>query len=113
MKRTKRLLLATCALSTGSIVLACRREEPLPGNPKGSHYDEDSYAPLPGNPKGSHYDDNAIVPEVPDASTQAGPPRLLHPDAAPIPLPGNPKGSHYDRGMILPTPGGDAGAKKK
>jgi hypothetical protein len=51
--RKTRLLLATGALSSATLLSACSRERSPPGNGKGSVYDA---PPPPANPKGSYYD---------------------------------------------------------
>src|SRR5688572_22479250 len=99
MKKTRRLLLATAALSTAAAIEACSKE-PLPGNPKGSHYDDAGPVALPANPKGSHYDQGL------DSGTATPPPSATpERDAGPVlPPPANPKGSHYDSGLQKPKP---------
>jgi len=112
--RTRKLL-AAAALVTSAFDSSCKKEAPLPGNPKGSMYADDAVAPLPGNPKGSFYDDaSSAVPSVADAQAAAQPVDASTVDAAardagakqvatPKPdagpkihgLPGNPKGSRY------------------
>ncbi|MEO8705683.1 MAG: hypothetical protein ABI867_36970 [Kofleriaceae bacterium] len=75
--RSRRLLLATAALSSS---LACKKERPLPGNPKGSMYvDAGPITPnLPANPKGSNYDDDAPRPTPIDAGVDAPVPKQKH-----------------------------------
>jgi len=108
----RRFLLVSTALSTATFALAtassaCHKERPLPGNPKGSTYDDQSNNVMPANPKGSTYDEHVSPPPSLDASTDAAsttassaPPPPPQKDAGPVirPLPGNPKGSHYDKG---------------
>lgn len=106
-----RKLLASAALlsSTTAVFIRCHKE--LPGNPKGSFYDDAAIAP-PGNPKGSFYADGAgplpvmadaapTVTPIADAGTtkDAGRPDASVGVTLPIrPLPGNPKGSFYADG---------------
>ena len=97
----RKLLLASAALSSLAATEACgKNEAALPGNPKGSTYDQPTPAdagsanevlPLPGNPKGSHYDTTSedTKPSVP-TTTDAG-------------------GSKTDAGASKANP--DAGAK--
>lgn len=121
--RPRRFLLVTTALSSATLVAACKKEavhEPPPGNPKGAIYD-DAGPPLPppANPKGSGYDAGLPPPKPlvdPGHATDGGAsdhdgggadagakqkreprPIIPHP-------PANPKGSHYDDGMKKPTP---------
>ncbi|MDB4998875.1 MAG: hypothetical protein JWM74_6307, partial [Myxococcaceae bacterium] len=73
----RKLLLASAALSSLAATEACgKNEAALPGNPKGSTYDQPKppdaaptteVLPLPGNPKGSHYDTTSedLKPQVP------------------------------------------------
>jgi hypothetical protein len=56
--RTRRLLLATTALSTAALLQACSKKEviePIPGNPKGSMYDAGQVeeSPTRGTTEGS------------------------------------------------------------
>jgi hypothetical protein len=99
-----RKLLASAALLSGTAGMLARCHKELPGNPKGSFYDDAAIAPLPGNPKGSFYaEDAGPLPVVADAA-QAATPTDAGKDAgaavAPTvrPLPGNPKGSFYADG---------------
>ena len=101
--RPRRFLLVTAALSSATFVAACKKE-PLPGNPKGSVYDDAPPPPPPANPKGSAYDDGVSPPkplvDTPDGGeVDGGPPAVKPtPDAGPVipRMPANPKGSHYD-----------------
>jgi hypothetical protein len=77
----RKLLLASAALSTLAATQACsKKEAPLPGNPKGSMYDQPPpvdagpVVPLPGNPKGSHYDTTSedMKPPVPVTADAGG-----------------------------------------
>jgi hypothetical protein len=118
--RTKRLLLATTALSTMTLASGCGKER-IHGNPKGSFYDDAAVQPLPANPKGSFYDDGMAPKPTATASATAiatdGPPPPPSATAAattPKPsatvgpvvprMPANPKGSHYDKGPPKPPP---------
>lgn len=108
-------MLVSTALSTATFALAtasaaCHKERPLPGNPKGSTYDDqNNNNVMPANPKGSTYDDRVAPPPSLDAgadsastttTASSAPPPPPQKDAGPVirPLPGNPKGSHYDKG---------------
>lgn len=83
-------MLAASALST--LTFGCSKQ---PTEPK---RDPDTTQPLPGNPKGTFYDDAMVAPVVPDASLAAA-------DAEIRPLPGNPKGTLYDAGVgVKPSP---------
>jgi hypothetical protein len=121
--RPRRFLLLSTALSSATIVSACKKDtiEPPPGNPKGAIYDAGEPLPPPGNPKGAAYDASSEPPKplVSDAGgdtstdggkstdgktadgkspTDAGTTSTKKRDAGvPVrhPLPGNPKGSHY------------------
>jgi hypothetical protein len=81
----RKLLLASAALSTLAATQACGKkaaplDPPLPGNPKGSTYDQPQpvdagpVVPLPGNPKGSHYDTTSedMKPPVPVTADAGG-----------------------------------------
>ncbi len=101
-----RKLLASAALLSGAaaVFVRCHKEE-LPGNPKGSFYDDAAIAPLPGNPKGSFYADEAGPPPVVtpiDAGAAAKDAGKHDASVATTPtvrpLPGNPKGSFYADG---------------
>jgi hypothetical protein len=57
--RTRRLLLATTALSTAALLQACSKKEviePIPGNPKGSTYDAGQVEEIATRPEGSSDD---------------------------------------------------------
>jgi hypothetical protein len=77
---SRKLLLASAALSSLAATQACgKKEAPLPGNPKGSMYDQrpDAAAQemnMPGNPKGSHYDTTSedMKPAVPTTMDAGG-----------------------------------------
>ncbi len=110
--KSRRFLLVTKALGSASLLLACKKEsmvQPLPGNPKGSHYDETSAQdagtpkaePLPGNPKGSSYDEG-LAPSAKAAPIP--PPSVVATTTQKIRPPANPKGSHYDAGSPLAPP---------
>ena len=81
----RKLLLASAALSSLAATEACgKNEAALPGNPKGSTYDQPvpdagvtdtgPVLPLPGNPKGSHYDTTSedLKPPVPTTMDAGG-----------------------------------------
>ena len=76
----RKLLLASAALSSLAATEACgKNEAALPGNPKGSTYDQPvrdagPVEPLPGNPKGSHYDTTSedLKPQVPTTMDAGG-----------------------------------------
>ena len=104
--RKRRLLLVTSALSTAALLQACQKQQEvshdLPGNPKGSHYDE-GMSPTPdagATTEGAEAVDagnasDAAVFHVPTPPPgEAGVPTR--------PLPASPKGSFYDGG--LPSP---------
>jgi len=106
-------LLVSVALTASTVVAACG-SEPLPGNPKGSGYDDGAPTnpPPPGNPKGSHYvepEPSASAAPTTSASAPASasaPPTATPPPSTPQPvgkpkptMPANPKGSLYDPGM--------------
>jgi hypothetical protein len=105
--RPRRFLLVTSALSSASLVAACKKEplptEPPVANPKATFYDAGAAPPPPiaANPKGSQY----ALPRPADAgddgpSANPLPPPIVRGDAGAAPLtpkmPANPKGSHYD-----------------
>lgn len=106
-KKKKRHLLRAVALSTGTLILGCGSQQSDPGQ---------NAVPLPGNPKGSVYDQGqeqqqqqeqgqVPVPETgegPD-ETAEGPEQAPH-ETAPEPrpvanMPANPKGALYDDGV--------------
>lgn len=113
-------LLVSAALTASSMMVACG-PEPLPGNPKGSGYDDGAPTniPPPGNPKGSHYVDPdpsaSAAPSAPASASAAptAPPPPSSPPTTSKPhpvMPANPKGSFYDPGLhdASVVPAGDA-----
>jgi|RhiMetdeSRZDD1v2_1073273.scaffolds.fasta_scaffold1178465_3 hypothetical protein len=93
--RRRRLLLAARALSCGTLILACKSAQ----NPENN---------LPGNPKGSWYDDagvgargGASTTEGAGGGTTDGGVLVPQPQPSVTPPPANPKGSWYDDGGYL------------
>lgn len=92
--RRRRLLLAASALSCGTLILACKSsqtENNLPGNPKGSWYDDAGVGARGGastteGEGGNAPDGGVLVPQ---------------PQPSVTPPPANPKGSWYDDGGYL------------
>lgn len=112
-RRPKKMLLAATALVCGPLELACHQQpDPLPGNPKGSVYDQHAVV-VPD--AGASADGAAPDPERDDAGSDAA----AQPDGGPLPtlkvapdvsrpekpyVRSNPKGSHYDHGSaVVPT----------
>jgi hypothetical protein len=111
--RTRRLLLATTALSTAALLGACKKDiSPVHDSPSDTGKTTETL-PLPGNPKGSTYDEGLTPTPGPDPVTADAAGTRTSTDAAPTPpppptattrpepirMPGNPKGSHYDAGL--------------
>jgi hypothetical protein len=72
--RTRRLLLATTALSTAALLQACSKKEviePIPGNPKGSMYDAGQVEESSTSPEGSS--DDAKLAQGPGGAANAAP----------------------------------------
>ena len=131
--RSRRFLLVTTALSSVTLVGACRKEpayDGLPGNPKGSFYDDGGPvlphargpadasagdeagdgvqgegAPTSATPDGGAARDGSAGSAKPDATPKHQPVPVKRP------LPGNPKGSHYDD--LRDLEGASGGARKK
>lgn len=96
-RRGGRYLLQAVALSTGTMLAGCgshQAEEPTTGPT------DPPYVPLPGNPKGSVYDEGT---QQPDETEQEQTEERTEPEepepARPLPLPANPKGAVYDDGV--------------
>jgi hypothetical protein len=89
-KRTKKYLLTAVALTTGTMLVGC-----------GSQSSSPEPTALPGNPKGSVYDEATQQVEEPPPEEEE---REAEPQPEPvppqhIPLPANPKGAVYDDGV--------------
>lgn len=105
-RRKRRFLLTAVALSTGSLLHGCGSHQGDEGAGTGETRTMEPL-PMPGNPKGSVYDDgvHAGDPPPPDEEGPQVPeetaPEETAPEAVeprPRPLPANPKGALYDDG---------------
>lgn len=110
-RKKRRFLLTAVALSTGSLLHGCGSHQSDEGTGAGETREVEPL-PLPGNPKGSVYDDGVHQaepppeedgPQVPD-EVDAVEPDEVEPtpeprrEPRPLPLPANPKGALYDDG---------------
>lgn len=110
-RKKRRFLLTAVALSTGSLLSGCGSHQGDEGSGAGETRTMEPL-PLPGNPKGSVYDDGVHEtdppPEQDGPPPEEGGPQVPEegepeegeptPERRPVPLPANPKGALYDDG---------------